>query len=133
MTDKNEVIVQKTFNLSQYKVITYLAAGYSIEHTEHLTGVPKKQIESWINSEEFNKLLIEASSKIFDSAISRLVAASETAVDHLIRILESDESSDRVRMQAIKMILEYSARAKDCQLENRLQALEEAISYRIIN
>ncbi|MBD2303617.1 helix-turn-helix domain-containing protein [Nostoc sp. FACHB-190] len=109
------------------KALTMLSAGYTLQQTADKTGVTIKTISRWKLDPEFQKLLKEASMRMFDSAISELCLGSIEAAKQLRGIINDEDVPARVKISAIQCLLGTASRVRDWHNEERLERLEAAI------
>ena len=110
------------------KIAAMLLAGYSNQEISEKLGLSIQIIRDTQKDKNFQRTLQLASAKIFDSAIARLCLNSAKAVDVIVEILDNPDSSDRIKLQAAKIILDVAEKSKTAQLEQRLEALESLVS-----
>ncbi|WP_104902539.1 hypothetical protein [Nostoc sp. 'Peltigera membranacea cyanobiont' N6] len=124
--ETQETSVYKQIKINQ--ICCMAISGLSQTQIAKETGLSRETIRLIQKDESYQRTLQLASSKVFDTVIARLSLASSKAAQFLIDVLDDPESSDRIKLQAAKIILDLSAQAKNAQLEARLEALEAALS-----
>lgn len=112
-------------NLSdkQLRVISYLLAAPSIEAACRQAHISKGTVYSWLKSESFQAEIRAQRARVMSSAIEKLKAGVEKAVDTLIELL--DCSKAEVRRGAAKDVIDFGLKGLELQeIESRLAALE---------
>ncbi|MEM9927264.1 MAG: helix-turn-helix domain-containing protein [Cyanobacteria bacterium P01_D01_bin.50] len=105
--------------------IVLMVAGKSQREIAKQLDVSQATISIWRNDFDFNHALQQAFSNAYDDAINKLAAISKKAVDELDVLISSEETPIKFKLQAISLILTHGEKAKQYQLEHRLQRLEE--------
>lgn len=108
----------------QYRAICLLATGENEKTTANLTGVTVAKLRKWKTHPDFKKLIRLAVIEVFNCSLTKLVFASTTAVDELYNIMTNEALPARTRLDAIKVLLEYSAKTRDFAVEERLEQIE---------
>ena len=108
----------------QNQALCLLAAGYNLDEVAKQTGVTTRTISKWKTIENFDRLLKDAVSKVFDAAIAELVSGSREAAKELKLIIADADTPARVKVNAIQVMLSNASKAKDYMLEERLENLE---------
>jgi len=111
----------------QNQALCLLAAGYNLDEVAKQTGVTTRTISKWKTIENFDRLLKEAVSKVFDAAIAELVSGSREAAKELKLIIADADTPARVKVNAIQVMLSNASKAKDYMLEERLETLENIL------
>lgn len=88
--------------------INYLLLGHSIKEVAEKVNVSEKTIDNWLKDDSFKAILKGETDKILDATVRRLISLHDKSLIVLDDILEN--SSDRNRLHAVKMILELSER-----------------------
>lgn len=118
----------KDIDIRKNLAISYLACGVSIQDTANALDVSVSTIEKWKVGEDFKKLLREAVRVIQDAAIAKMSIKLVECADELIRIVISQDVSDRVRISAIQLIFNQLEKARNWELEERLEKIEKFIN-----
>lgn len=106
----------KDIDIRKSLAISYLACGVSIQDTANALDVSVSTIEKWKVGEDFKKLLREAVRVIQDAAIAKMSIKLVECADELIRIVISQDVSDRVRIYAIQLIFNQLEKARNWEL-----------------
>ncbi|MEM1003152.1 MAG: hypothetical protein AAGH46_10935 [Bacteroidota bacterium] len=67
----------------------------------------------------------QAFSRIYDEAINKLASIALVAAEELEKIVVCADVPLKHKLQAISLVLTHGEKAKNYQLENRLERLEE--------
>ncbi|MBP8304982.1 MAG: hypothetical protein KBE04_12740 [Phycisphaerae bacterium] len=89
-------------------------------------GVSRRQMDRWLDDDDFQRRLRRARDRVFGHALCRLCNLASKAVEVLALGLEGDPSVDRMRLWSAKAVLENAqlARADElAELQNRLEAV----------
>lgn len=116
--------IRRIDDFDQYRTLLHLTAGYSESETSALTGVSGKQIREYLRDPNFLAALRDAQESIFQATQNKMLLASTLAVNTLVDILQSDSTSDSNKIQAAKVVLDFSKTAREIQKEQRLEKLE---------
>ena len=91
--------------------------------------VGRKTLYDWLKQEHFKQELEGARDELFASAMDRLKASTEKALEKLIELMDSGEKDDS-QIRCAQTLLEYAWRLKQSQdLERRIELLEEAVGH----
>lgn len=104
-----------------------LAAGYSNQEVASKTSVTTRTIVRWKSEPEFQKLLKEASMRMFDAAIAELCLGSVEAAKQLREIINDENVPARVKISAIQCLLGTASRVRDWHNQERLERIEAAL------
>ncbi|MBP5976609.1 hypothetical protein HW132_28720 [Brasilonema sp. CT11] len=110
----------------QNQALCLLAAGHTIDEVVAETGVGKRTLSRWKTTCNFKKLLQDAVTQTYDSAVAELVSGSREAARELKRIISDPDVPSKTKVTAINVLLNNAARAKESALEERLERLEES-------
>jgi hypothetical protein len=88
-------------------------------------GVSEKTIDNWLRAPDFRNELMSNAQKIIDSTVVNLLGLNEQCVNVLTDILEN--SSDRNRLHAVKLIFETTGRWLDNDVLKRVERLESLL------
>jgi transposase len=112
------------------QVIILLLSGMSVDAISRQLDVSDKTIQTWLKQSDFKKTLIESSEVINTVTMSRIISLNKKAIDCLTDLL--DDSSDKVKLAAIKIVLDSTNKWLDRDTVNRLKELE-SLSYGLKN
>ncbi|MEX0804093.1 MAG: IS630 transposase-related protein [Candidatus Binatia bacterium] len=108
----------------QHRAIPFLLAAPSIEAACRSARISKATVYGWLKSESFQAEIRAQRERVMNSAIEKLKAGVEKAVDTLIELL--DCSKAEVRRGAAKDVIEFGLKGLELQeIESRLTALED--------
>jgi hypothetical protein len=138
MSDINKIEIDMENFLSEetntYKQIRILGiavmalSGYTLSEIVKESGFCINTIKAIQRSEDYKNILSVAREKILDTLLAKICLNSNKAIDAVIAILDSEDSSDRNKLAAAKIILDMAWRAKEQALEQRLEQLESLVS-----
>ena len=112
----------------QNRVISFLLAGHNQTEAAKLVGVGKTTVTRWMDQSYFSEALMKGQLRIRQEAEGLLSGALSKAVQALVSVLESDEASPVVKVNAARAVLDYSLKFKAAgELEDRIVRLEEQI------
>ena len=116
----------------QMNTVCYLLEEKSIQAAARRARISKVTLYAWLRDPEFKEKLKAGQDELFRAAVTRLKAATGTAVDKLIETMGSkDENQRRI---AAKTILDFSFRVIEYQdLEERITRIEDLIEDRFIS
>ena len=117
----------KDIDIRKSLAISYLACGVSITDTASALNISVSTIEKWRVGEDFKTLLREAVRVIQDAAIAKMSIKLVECADELTRIAISPEVSDRVKISAIQLIFNQLEKARNWELEERLEKVENLL------
>lgn len=103
--------------------------GKTQEETARFVGVSRSTIAKWLKDEAFTKRLREERRKLFTEGLEELKSLLLKAVRTLRDLLENSEKESS-KLAVCKTILELGLKAKEMELEERLERLEEVIRAR---
>lgn len=78
----------------------------------------------------FKHELSRAVNQVYRNGLTQLALGIDKAVSELLRIIESPDTQDRVKLKAIEILLTQAANANNLALEQRISSLENTISPR---
>jgi hypothetical protein len=92
-------------------------------------GVGETTIFRWLNDPAFSAAYRETRSRLLETTLTSLQAASGDAVDALRKVLKNTKARPGEKVSAARAILEYSLKAREVlEVEERLRALEDRLS-----
>ena len=117
----------KALTVRQSSVIPYLLAAPSFEEGCRRAKVSKVTVYVWMKEESFRAELKRQRDELIERALDSLKANVSKATETLVKLLDSESESMRVR--AAEDIIEFAQKALEHEeLERRLEALEARIS-----
>ncbi len=111
----------------RYKIICYLATGCSNKEAAEQAGVSLSTIERLKRDADFKTELYEAVHQIYRNGLLRLTLGIDKAASELLRMIESPDTPDRVRLKAIEILFAQTSNLDSLALEERLNRLQEQI------
>lgn len=109
----------------QKRIIPFLLSK-SVTDACTEANVGRKTLYEWLKQAPFKSELERARDELFASAMDRLKANAENALNKLIGLMDSEREDIAVR--CAQTVLEYSWKLKQTQdLEKRIELLEQAI------
>ena len=124
---KMSEIGTKELTYKQQKAITALLTTQTIGQAAALCGVSERQLYRWLDEPIFQAALREAGESVTRSALRRLMAGTDKALDTLHGLMDAENESVK-RMSAMNW-LDTLYKAKELQeLEDRLQAIEKELN-----
>ena len=118
---KNETLSKK-----QLDALLALLSCPSIEEASKRAGISKVSIYEWLKQPEFAEELKRQRTKIFDQSVNFLIAATGKAVSKLVGLLETKKEG--LRRLVCRDLIELSLRAREIEIHERLDAIEQRIS-----
>lgn len=91
-------------------------------------GISERSMYRWLGEAAFKDGLNDAEAELEASARRELLSRLKKAIEVITRVLESNRPADQLR--AAQVILDYSLRFKDLDVERRLAELEAEIHDR---
>jgi transcriptional regulator with XRE-family HTH domain len=119
---------RESLNYQQYKAVAMLAAGCGRDEIAKELKVSLPTVNKWAEREDFKVTLRDALSRIFDAAISELMLSTQDAIKELNKLALDPDTPARTRVSAINTILTFTFKAKELQLEERIEALEKMVN-----
>src|SRR5207249_4375896 len=108
-------------------LIAALAGGATVAAAAKVAGVAQATVYRRLNEESFRKAIDDARAEMVSQTVSRLSAASASAIDTLQALLGS--ASDFARLGAARAILEIGMRYREHEdLAKRVAQLERTAS-----
>jgi hypothetical protein len=114
----------------RYKIICYLATGCTNKEAAQKAGVSLSTIERLKREAGFKQELSRAVNQVYRNGLTQLAMGIDKAVSELLRIIDSPDTQDRVKLKAIEILLTQAAHANNLALEQRISSLENRISLR---
>lgn len=111
--------------VQHHKAIFLLISGKTNKAVAEEMGIKDSVLNRWKTDPDFNEALQIAFSQVYDDAINKLTTVAMTAVEELEKIVVCVDVPLKHKLQAISLVLTHGEKAKNYQLENRLQRLEE--------
>jgi predicted transcriptional regulator len=111
----------------QTRTIEALLVCKSIETTAKKANISKSTLYRWLKDENFQSEFRKAKFSLISNAITTLQRASTTAVNVLCEVMNNEETSAGIRVNASRIVLEQAIKCTELEdLEKRITDLEEA-------
>jgi predicted DNA-binding protein YlxM (UPF0122 family) len=111
----------------QKRIIPFLLSKSVTEACKE-ARVGRKTLYDWLKQEGFRNELERCRDELFSSAMDRLKANTEKALDKIITLMDSGEKDD-VQVRCAQTLLEYAWKLKQSEdLEKRIEFLEQSLS-----
>lgn len=110
--------------VQHHKAIFLLISGKTNKAVAEEMGIKDSVLNRWKTDPDFNEALQVAFSRVYDDAINKLTTVAMVAVEELEKIVVCLDVPLKHKLQAISLVLTHGEKAKNYQLENRLQRLE---------
>ncbi len=114
--------------IKQHLAIVYLVSGKSTKDTAKVLDISESIIEKWRCKEDFKQKLREAIKEIYSAAIAKMSTTAVECAEELSRIATDSEVSDRVKISAIQLIFSQLEKARNWELEARLENIENILN-----
>ena len=88
-------------------------------------GVGERTLYRWLSKDrDFRRAYRDARTRIFERAVSKLAALSNTAVDELRKILKNPKVAPRDRLTAIRTVLEHARATEEADVVALVEELQ---------
>ncbi len=114
-------------NPKQYRAALIILSGGSVLDAAKDCNTTEDSIRKWRQLPEFQKLLTRAATEVFNTGLNKILLLVDKAILELEAILVNPETSDRTKLQAIQLILNHSTLAKNLNIEQRIEKIEEIL------
>jgi transposase len=94
----------------QIEAARALSEGATSKEAATIGGVSVRQFYNWKQEPAFKALLTELETAAIESATQRLNYEIVPSIDLLISFRDNVKKPDRIRMQAVKILLDYQLR-----------------------
>src|SRR5262245_8742563 len=113
----------------QQRAIEALLTEPTTRAAAQAAGVGETTIFRWLAEPAFSTAYRAARSRLLESTLTELQAASTEAVETLREVMNSPLAMPAARVSAARAVLEFSLRAREeIEIEERLRALESAVA-----
>ena len=122
-------------NHNHHTAILMLTAGRSTKEISVELGVSQRTIDVWKSDPNFASLLRESSNKAFEASHAELMLHTQKAVFQLQQILDNPDTTTRIRLSAIQLMLQYGLKSTKDTIIAKLESVktEEIVDYFIQN
>jgi phage terminase small subunit len=123
--------VQPKLTARQVKAIEALLTEPNVTAAAAAANVSKPTIFRWLANADFAAAYREARMRLLESALAKLQATADDAVETLKTVMNSASAPAPARVSAARAVLEYALKSRDTlEVEERLKDLEESIYAR---
>ncbi len=116
----------------RYRIICYLATGCSNKEAAEQAGTSLSTVERLKRNANFRAELSEAVNQVYRASLLKLTLGMDKAASELLRIMESPDSPDRVKLKAIEILFAQTLNLDRLALEDRINQLEGQIRLRSV-
>jgi transposase len=121
-----------TDDIKRFTIICHLASGASNKEAADQTGVSLSTVERLKRDVDFKAELTDAISQIYRSSLLKLTLGMSKAASELLRIIESTDTPDRVKLKAIEILFSQTLNLDQLVLEDKMNRIEELLKTRTI-
>ena len=121
-----------TDDIKRFTIICHLASGASNKEAAEQTGVSLSTVERLKRDVDFKAELTDAISQIYRSSLLKLTLGMSKAASELLRIIESTDTPDRVKLKAIEILFSQTLNLDQLVLEDKMNRIEELLKTRTI-
>lgn len=119
--------MENTLTLKQEKAIIALMTQPTLQEAAQSIGVSYVTINNWLKNPFFNQEFKRMRDKSLDSALGKIQNSSNNAVNVLIDIMNDESKNANVRVNAAKIIIDFSMRIRDSDVAIQLEKLTQLI------
>jgi hypothetical protein len=116
----------------KYKLICLLATGSSNKEAADQMGTSVSTIERMRQGIDFKSELSEAVNQVYRNNLLKLTLGMTKATSELLRIIESSDTPDRVKLKAIEILFSQTSLLDRLAMEDRLNRLEDQVTLRSV-
>ncbi len=116
----------------RYKLICLLATGCSNKEAADQMGTSVSTIERMRQGIDFKSELSEAVNQVYRNNLLKLALGMSKAASELLRIIESSDTPDRVKLKAIEILFAQTLNLDRLAMEDRLNRLEEQLTLKSV-
>ncbi len=117
-------------DVKRYRIICLIATGCSNKEAADQAGVSLSTIERLKRDADFKSELHQAINQVYRNGLLRLALGMDKAAEELLKILESPDTSDRVRLRAIEILFAQAGNLDTLVLGERINRLEQEVAAR---
>ena len=119
-------------NVRQELSINELLKGNSIVESAKIVGVSEATLNRWIANSEFKTVLNERKSLIVDNCIDKINLMGNKAITVLDSILDDENVSSNVRLNASKSILDMILKFNEQRnIMDKMKEIEELLNEKV--
>jgi len=116
----------------RYKLICLLATGCSNKEAADQMGTSVSTIERMRQGIDFRGELSEAVNQVYRNNLLKLTLGMSKAASELLRIIESSDTPDRVKLKAIEILFAQTLNLDMLALEDKLNKLEKQVTLKSV-
>ncbi len=116
----------------RYKLICLLATGCSNKEAADQMGTSVSTIERMRQGIDFKSELSEAVNQVYRNNLLKLALGMSKAASELLRIIESSDTPDRVKLKAIEILFAQTLNLDMLALEDKLNKLEKQVTLKSV-
>ena len=116
----------------RYKLICLLATGCSNKEAADQMGTSVSTIERMRQGIDFKSELSEAVNQVYRNNLLKLTLGMTKAASELLRIIESSDTPDRVKLKAIEILFAQTLNLDMLALEDKLNKLEKQVTLKSV-
>lgn len=109
------------------RIICLLATGRSNKEAAEQAGVSLSTIERLKRDADFRVELSEAVGQVYRSSLLQLTLGMEKASSELLRIINSPDTPDRLKLRAIEILFAQAGNLDTMALNDKFNRLEEKV------
>ncbi|MBW4450019.1 MAG: hypothetical protein KME38_25070 [Spirirestis rafaelensis WJT71-NPBG6] len=117
--------------LKHQKAICFLVAGVPLDETAKELGISTRTLERWFKHPEFNQNLALAIKHVYVSSFAKAVGYVDESMSVLMQIIKDENTPTRNRIDAIKLLLDFTAKGYQEIFKNQSHTEENQISSSI--
>lgn len=115
-------------DIKRYRIICLLATGCSNKEAAEQAGVSLSTIERMKRDADFKAELADAIHQIYRGSLLKITLGMDKAASELVRIMESPETPDRVKLKAIEILFSQAGNLELMALEEKVNHLENIVA-----
>lgn len=120
-------------NQQHYQAIFLLVTGRTAKQAALELELNAHTITRWKQDPDFNLALQEAHSRVYDDAINKLTTIAGKCAEYLELVMDDPDVPTRTKLQAISIVLTHGAKAREYNMNRRLEKLERLALNQIEN
>lgn len=119
-------------SVKQELAINELLKGNSIVESAKKVGVSEATLNRWLANSEFKVVLNERKSLIVDNCIDKINFMGNKAITVLDNILDNENASDNIRLNASKSILDMILKFNEQKnIMEKMKEIEELLNEKV--
>lgn len=119
-------------SIKQELAINELIKGNSIVESAKIIGISEATLNRWLANSEFKVVLNERKKQIVDNCIDSVNSLGNKAIKVINNILDNDNASDYVRLNASKSILDMIIKFNEQNnIIAKMKEIEEILNEKV--